>query len=134
MSVAVAVLLVTAACARRDRFPPPPIDPSIPVDSAPPAEPPRPVALRVENRNRADVVVYASRGTVRTRLGTVTAQTSAELVIPATFVGDAGGLHLVGDPVGGRTRAQSPQFTLRNGQRVVWTLDTNLSRSSLAAY
>ena len=69
-----------------------------------------------------------------TRLGTVTAQTSAEPVIPATFVGDAGGLHLVGDPVGGRTRAQSPQFTLRNGQRVVWTLDTNLSRSSLAAY
>jgi hypothetical protein len=104
------------------------------VDSAPRPEPARPVPLRIENRHRSDIVVYALRGSVRTRLGTVTAQTSANLTIPATFVGDAGGLSLIADPVGGRNSARSPQFTVRTGSRVIWTVDANAGLSSLGVY
>ena len=136
-AVAVVTLATLAACAR-----PRPVggdggragDSSAAVDAAPQPEPARPVPLRIENRSRVDIVVHATRGTMRVRLGTVTAQTSAELRIPATFVGDAGGLSLVADPVGGRTSSRSPTFTLRNGNRVVWTVDANPALSSLGVY
>ena len=81
-----------AACARGPTFPPPPRDPSIPADSAESNAPARAVVVRVENRNVSDVAVYASHGAVRTRLGTVTGSTTANLTLPANYANDVGGL------------------------------------------
>ena len=132
-ALAIVLLLGAAACARGPKFPPPPRDPSIP-DPAADTVPARAVALRVENRNRADITVYATRGAVRTRLGTVTAATNADLAIPASYVNDTGGFQLVADPVGGRGTFASPRIVVRSGQHVVWTLESTLSRSSVAVF
>jgi hypothetical protein len=137
-TLALAALVALAACARgrgtSGAEAGPAADSAAAADSASRPEPARPVPLRIENRSRVDIVVHATRGTMRVRLGTVTAQTSAELRIPAAFVGDAGGLSLVADPVGGRTSSRSPTFTLRNGNRVIWTVDANPALSSLGVY
>jgi hypothetical protein len=132
--LAVGAALV-AACARGPKFPPPPRDPSIPdpaaLDSATTA---RGALLRVESRNRADVTIYATRGAVRTRLGMVSAASARDFAIPASFVNDPGGFRLVADPVGSRGTLTSEPIVVRAGQRVVWTLETTLSRSSIAVY
>ena len=133
-AVAVVLLLAAAACARGPKFPPPPRDPSIPSADSAESAPARAVALRVENRNRADITVYATRGAVRTRLGTVTAATNADLVIPAVYVNDTGGFQLVADPVGGRGSFASQRIVVRSGQRVVWALESTLARSSVAVF
>jgi hypothetical protein len=132
-ALAVVLLLAAAACARGPKFPPPPRDPSIP-DPRADTVPTRAVSLRVENRNRADITIYATRGAVRTRLGTVTAATNADLTIPAVYVNDTGGFQLVADPVGGRGSFASPRIVVRSGQHVVWTLESTLARSSVAVF
>ncbi len=133
MAMAGAALL--AACSRGPKFPPPPRDPSIPSpDSVETPAAPRDVVLRVDNRNRADIAIYATRGAVRTRLGLVTASSTAMLAIPATFVNDVGGFQLVADPIGGRSPLTSETIVVRTGQRVVWTLESSLERSSLGVY
>jgi hypothetical protein len=125
--------LLALACARRERIP---LDPNLPTPEADStrAARPAPVPLRVDNRYRADVVIYALRGTARVRLGTVTSAATGSLVIPATFVNDPGGLVLVADPVGGRTSLQSERFIVRTGQRVEWSLESSFARSSLGVY
>ena len=133
-ALAVVLLLGATACARGPKFPPPPRDPSIPSPDSAESTPARAVSLRVENRNRADITVYATRGAVRTRLGTVTAATNADLAIPASYVNDTGGFQLIADPVGGRGTFASQRIVVRSGQHVVWTLESTLSRSSVAVF
>ena len=125
--------IVVASCARPERIAP---DPGVVVeqDSTRLAARSTPVPLRVDNRYRADVVVYAVRGSVRSRLGTVTAAATSTLAIPVRFVGDPAGLVLVADPVGDRTSLQSERIIVRNGQRVEWSLESSFARSSIAVY
>jgi hypothetical protein len=122
------------ACARGPKFPPPPRDPSIPSDTAETAALTRAAPLRVENRNVSDVTVYASRGAVRTRLGTVTGSTTANLEVPVSYVNDVGGFQLIVDPVGARGTYTSPTVVVHVGQRVVLSIESTLSRSSIAVY
>ena len=123
-----ALLLAVAACAR-GRTPPPAGD-AILVD--------RPVPLVVENRYRFDVNVYVARenGGQRRRLGTVVAATSQTLQVPAPYVG-SGGFRLGADPIGpssGSTCASERVLVTAAGQRVVWTLESSLARSTVAVY
>lgn len=113
-----------AACAQRGR--PGRAEPSTAVARA------VAIPLRVENGFRADVVIYAAQGAARRRLGTVTAFTTQELAVPAAFVGDLGGFHLVADPVAGGGALRSEAVAPQPGQRLVWSLASRLSRSVLA--
>jgi hypothetical protein len=127
-------MLLSLACARREKLA---VDPSLSPpdgDSSSVAARPAPVRLRVDNRYRADLVVYAVRGTVRSRLGTVTSATTGSLTIPAVFVNDPGGLVLVADPIGARSSLQSERFIVRTGQRVEWSIESSFARSSLGVY
>jgi hypothetical protein len=127
------LVLAPLACARREKIP---LDPNLPMPEADSARTtrPAPVPLRVDNRYRADVVIYAVRGAVRSRLGTVTTAATGSLTIPAAFVNDPGGLVLVADPVGGRTALQSERFIGRTGQRGEWSIESSVARSSLGGY
>lgn len=92
-----------------------------------------PVALRVESHNSSDVVIYAGRGRMHQRLGTVTGSTTRMLAIPVRFSVDPGGFYLVAHRVGGGggTDLTSQTITVQAGQTVVWTLESELPRSSL---
>lgn len=131
-----ASLALGAACARGPKFPPPPRDSTIvsPDSAEPPPAAPRSVTLRVENHNRADLTIYISRGAVRTRLGLVNASTTGNLAIPSDYVNDMGGFQLIADPLGGRSPLTTETVVVRSGQRVVWTIESSFSRSSLGIY
>lgn len=92
------------------------------------------VPLRIESHHSSDVVVYAARGPMRQRLGTVTGATTRVLSIPGRFTADAGSFYLVVHAVGGRAGSDvsSPTIVVQPGQTVVWTLESDLSVSALS--
>ena len=92
------------------------------------------VPLRVENNSRSDIVVYVLRGSVRTRLGTVTPVTSQTFAISGAIISDQGGISLLADPVAGGRSLKSENVYVRPGQRLVWTLESRLDRSMLAVH
>ena len=93
-----------------------------------------PISVRVESHNSSDVVVYAARGRMRQRIGTVTGSTTRTLTIPVQFLTDRGGFYLVAHRVGGGagTDVNSPTVTVQTGQMLVWTLESDLTQSELA--
>ena len=124
---ALAGLVVLAACVKR---PPTGGTSSSAADSAAAA----PVTLTVQSHHRANVVVYAVRGTLRQRLGTVTAASTARLTLPPNVVRDAGGFVLLAEPIGGDTSGRTDVLHVFPGQRLVWTLESRLTQSAIAIY
>jgi hypothetical protein len=128
--VLVALLALAPGCAsRRPDAVPAAASPAAAAGGEPTA-PRRPVTLRVVSRHLADVVVYAEQGGQRQRIGTVVAATTQRLLVPSRFTRDgAAGFTLVADPVGGGRAVRSDRLLPQAGQRIVWTLESDLSRS-----
>ena len=91
-----------------------------------------PVDLAVDNHNWADVVISIEHVGQRSRLGTAKAAASTRLRIPAAWVGSTQVVRLVAHRVGSRTDFLSERFTVMGDQDVLWTLETDLQRSSLS--
>jgi len=91
------------------------------------------VTLRVDNHYRADVAIYVQRGSVRSRLGTVVTAATVTFKVPPTYVGDTGGFYLIADPVGG-SPVRSERVIVRGGERITWSLESDLARSTLGIY
>jgi hypothetical protein len=96
--------------------------------------PTTPTSLRIENQNWLDVNIYVVHDGQRSRIGAATAARTTELMIPPSMLGQLGTIRLVADPVGSSTAITSPTVVVKEGTRLVWTLATDLSRSSLAVY
>ena len=96
--------------------------------------PPEPATLQVQNHHNSDITIYLVRGNVRSRLGQVVAAGSQRWTLPAPVVRDAAGVVFVADPIGERGELRTERVVLRSGARVVWTLESGLTRSSLAIY
>ena len=82
--------------------------------------------------------VYVAResGGQRLRLGTVVTATSKSLMVPASF-GDGGAFRLVADPIGpaaGSTFTSERVVVTGTGRRIVWTLESTLTRSTISVY
>jgi hypothetical protein len=90
--------------------------------------------VRVENGDQHDVSVFLVQSGQRTRLGTVVALSTSSFEVPKELLRAAHEVQLVADPVGMRGRVASERFVVRAGQRVVWTLDAGLRRSSLGIF
>ena len=119
----------TAGCARHKpdaaaaASPPPP---------APPAAEPRvPVALRVTNSNWSDVRIYVVRGTMWTRLGTVTTNSTVDFTIPADLLSGAGTVSIVADPVAGRARWSTALPAISEGDEFEVVIENFLQYSHL---
>jgi len=125
-----AVALAAGACrtAGRER---PGAQTAQPADSTV-QEQARAIPLDVQNNYRADVTILLVRGGQRRRLGTVPPSSRRLLLVPASFAGDQGGFALLADPVAGSGSVLSQTVVVRAGQRLVWTLESRLSRSVLA--
>ncbi len=116
-----AVVLLLAGCAAKHEADERPI-------------PSEPTSLKVENHNWLDVVIYVVHDGQRSRLGSATAAKTTDFMIRPSELGQLGSIQLIADPVGASGAIVSPTVVVKSGTRLVWTLQTDLSRSSLAVY
>lgn len=100
--------------------------------------PDAPILVVVDNRNWQDIVLYAVCDGTRARLGLVTAVSTQTFALPDGLRTLGGELYLIADPVGraeqsGRqlTRFTSERVQVQPGQRIEWTLQSALERSSM---
>jgi hypothetical protein len=90
-----------------------------------------PTMLKVTNYNWMDVVVYAVRGTARTRLGQVSSMNSATFRVPVGMVGGMSGVRLMVDPIGSTEGYQTENLNLHAGQLVEFNVQNALRLSSV---
>jgi hypothetical protein len=88
------------------------------------------IEVQVENHNWSDVVVYLLHGGTRLRLGTAGTARSTEFRFPANYA-FANRVSLLVAPIGSRSQFESERFKVHPGQRVFWTIESGLVRSSL---
>ena len=93
-----------------------------------------PSIVRVENKQWLDVVVYVEHDGQRSRLGTVTATSTANFTLRPTMIGGMGEIQLIADPVGSQTTTATGTIVVKPGTHVDWTLQTDLARSSVSVY
>lgn len=116
-----AALLTTGCAGRADPF-----DQSV-------AQAGREVArLEVHNRSWEDMVVYATRGPVRYRLGTVAGLGDGVFTVSSAVVDPGMLLALAVTPVGSQRAYEAPVVALAPGDRVVWRLQSAMEHSDLS--
>jgi hypothetical protein len=98
------------------------------------SEPIDSLVLEVENHNWSDIIVYIAHDGVTSRFATVTATTNASLPIPSHLVGATGVLRLAVHRVGGNDQYASEPVTVRTGSTVRLTVESRLTRSSVAVW
>jgi hypothetical protein len=92
------------------------------------------LVLEIQNHNWADIIIYVVHDGRRSRLTSVTATKNSSLIIPPTMIGQVGNLQLVARRVGAYDRYVSQTISVRIGSTVVLTLESDLSRSSVAVW
>jgi len=92
------------------------------------------ITLDVINHNWLDVTVYVLHDGQRTRIGTVTGSSSQQFVLPGRLLGQSHQLALFGDAIGSNDFARTETLNIQPGQRIEWTLETDLRRSSVGVY
>jgi hypothetical protein len=79
-------------------------------------------------------VIYLMNGNQSQRLGTVASLSTIQVVIPYRQLQTGGKARLRAYPVGGPGSFTSEDLLVQPGQRIIWTLESDLSRSSMAVY
>ena len=97
------------------------------------------VPMRVENRFYGDVVIYLDRGGMRARLTTVTGSTTRDMLIPHRYFNTGVPVRLIAEGIGAssggeRVTTNTGDLLVRPGQRIVWSLETQLQRSTVGVY
>ena len=92
------------------------------------------VALHVTNHHWLDVTVSVEYDGQRTRVGSVTAATSAEFVLPLRLFGVSREFRLVGEAIGSPEVVRTETLTIQPGQFIEWTLEHDLRRSSVGVF
>ena len=92
------------------------------------------VALEVESHHWSDIVVYLMNGTQSQRLGTVAGVSSKQFVFSYRQLAAGGKVRLRAYPVGGQGSFTSEDVLIQPGQSIKWTLESDLSRSSMSVY
>jgi hypothetical protein len=89
------------------------------------------MTVRVVNHSWLDVTVYLLQGTRRDRIGSATATSTTTFRISLRRLTSGGEYRLFGDPVGSRTTVRSEPLHAQDGDVVTWTLEDDLSRSTV---
>jgi hypothetical protein len=103
-------------------------------ETRPAPDPNLPVPVQIENHFMGDVTIYLVRGSLRQRLGMVTALGSAEYTFPWRWLSQSGSSRLLAYPIAGARAQLSEPLILQPGQWIKWTLEADLDRSSMAVY
>lgn len=126
-----ALLLLCLGCAGRGGQPAP-----APSGDAPPlGDGASRYEITVENHNWLDATILVYANGTRTRLGTVPGSGSLSIDVPARFFAVPGDVRFIAELVGARSvtggSITSQRVSVRPGQSIVWTLETDLGRSML---
>ena len=116
------LLTLTAGCHKRDEA------------SQPAPDPNAIVPVEIENHHQGDVTIYLVRGSLRQRLGMVTALGTATFSFPWRWISQSGSSRLLASPIAGARSHLSESLILQPGQWIKWTLEGDLDRSSMAVY
>lgn len=92
------------------------------------------VVLVVENHHWNDVIVYLLHDGVADRLGLATAVKTSTFSFPSRRLGTAGVIQLRGHAVGAPDSHTTESFLVQPGQEILWTLESDLARSSVAVH
>lgn len=95
---------------------------------------PENVLLVITNHHFLDITVYLEHGGQRTRVGTVTAASRQELQLPWRLVRASRQFRLSGQAIGNSEVVITELLTIQAGQRIEWTLEQDLRRSSVGVY
>jgi hypothetical protein len=87
--------------------------------------------VRVTNNNWADMNVYAERGGMRLRLGTVTTMATRAFKLPRTLMNGNGNVRLVADPIGSRESHVTSPVQVWPGQTVAFRIENHIAISSI---
>ena len=121
VGLSVLVALTVLACRKRDATTPAP-------------DPNTAVPVEIENHYMGDVTIYLVRGSLRQRLGMVTALGTAEFTFPWRWLSQSGSSRLLAYPIAGARAQLSEPLIVQPGQWIKWTLEADLTRSSMAVY
>lgn len=106
-----------------------------PPDESPPGAAATPsVVLEVQNHNWSDIDVYVLHDGRTDRLATVTAAKDASVPIPARLLGETGVFQLVVYRIGGQDSYVSGPLSIRTGNTVQLTVESDLRRSSVGVW
>jgi len=90
--------------------------------------------LTVINHHWLDVTVFVEHDGQRTRIGTVTAASTQEFVVPMRVLGVSHQFRLLGSAIGSSDLVRTETLTLQPGQFIEWTLEHDLRRSSVGVF
>lgn len=92
------------------------------------------IAVRIESHYWSDATISISRGGTWNRVGLAGANKTSSFVVPLRQMLNDQSTRLKADPVGGDLPVVSDAISIRAGSLIVWTLESTLSRSSIAVY
>lgn len=92
------------------------------------------ILLEVESHHWSDIVIYLMNGSQSQRVGMVAGVSTAKFVFPYRQLATGGKVRLRAYPVGGQGSFTSEDVVVQARQSIRWTLESDLSRSSLAVY
>lgn len=89
------------------------------------------ISVSVRNNAWSAIHVYAVMGGQWESLGVVSSQSSSDFELSRSMMGGRGEIRLVADPIGSNEGYFSDPILIEPGDRVEWTLQNNLSLSSV---
>jgi len=92
------------------------------------------IALTVSSHHYLDVVIYVLHDGQRTRVGTATGSSSTRFSLPAHLLGLGREIKLIGHPIGSPETVTTESIVVQPGQHIEWSLESQLSRSTVAVY
>jgi hypothetical protein len=122
LALALTAALAVGACGRH------------PIDTDPPPDANEPTELTVNNQHWLDVIVYVTHDGQTTRVGTVTATSTAVFNLAPWMLGESRLIQLIGDPVGEDGNIGTELLKIQPGQTIEWRLESQLARSSVSVY
>ena len=90
--------------------------------------------LTVINHHWLDVSIYVMSDDGRAHVGTVSATHTQSFEMPARMISTGRTVTIEANPIGSNNTLRTDALTVQGGQRVEWTLETGLERSTVAVY
>lgn len=88
----------------------------------------------VRNNNWLDMAVYAERGSMRIRIGTVTSMGKEMLTIPRNMLASATSIRLIAAPIGSTENYATYPVDVWPGDVVEFTIENNMGISNVSTW
>jgi hypothetical protein len=103
-------------------------------DNDPAPDPEAPTSLIINNDNLLDAIVYVYHDGQASRVGTVTASSSANFMLARWLLGPTRNIRLAAHPIGSTQSVNSDLIHVQPGQFIEWRLATELAASTVSVY